>query len=66
MYSLAKTPALPQPLFPPSPPFNPSQQYLYLSLKPTFNAAECKLVGAWNSYLHQEENSPLEIDEQQH
>ncbi|KAH9963267.1 hypothetical protein BC827DRAFT_1194505 [Russula dissimulans] len=52
------------PLFPPPPPSSPSRPYLYLPPKPTFNAAERALVGAWKSYLRWEENNPLEIDEQ--
>lgn len=52
------------PLFPPPPPSTPSRPYLYLPPKPTFNAAERALVGAWKSYLRWEENNPLEIDEQ--
>ncbi|KAH9065163.1 hypothetical protein EDB83DRAFT_2382211 [Lactarius deliciosus] len=52
------------PLFPPPPPSTPSRPYLYLPPKPTFNAAERALVGAWKSYLRWEESNPLEIDEQ--
>jgi cleavage stimulation factor subunit 3 len=52
------------PLFPPPPPSSPSRPYLYLPLKPTFNAAERALVGAWKSYLRWEESNPLEIDDQ--
>ncbi|KAH9978134.1 hypothetical protein BGW80DRAFT_1285995 [Lactifluus volemus] len=52
------------PLFPPPPPSSPSRPYLYLPPKPTFNAAERALVGAWKSYLRWEESNPLEIDEQ--
>ncbi|KAI0301886.1 hypothetical protein B0F90DRAFT_1716130 [Multifurca ochricompacta] len=52
------------PLFPPPPPSSPSRPYLYLPTKPTFNAAERALVGAWKSYLRWEESNPLEIEEQ--
>lgn len=52
------------PLFPPPPPSSPSRPYLYLPPKPTFNAAERALVGAWKGYLRWEESNPLEIDEQ--
>jgi cleavage stimulation factor subunit 3 len=52
------------PLFPPPPPSSPSRPYLYLPSKPTFNAAERALVGAWKGYLRWEESNPLEIDEQ--
>ena len=52
------------PLFPPPPPSSSSRPYLYLPPKPTFNAAERALVGAWKSYLRWEESNPLEIDEQ--